>query len=118
MTVYVQNHVVERLTDATPDFDGIGEIHCRSADDALHRSFDSDEGRRLIYVSSYVEGGQRKWIGISRGGDWANRLIIKNSLASFAESGGLFKQNASPGFIELWSLQSRMAHHLRERGEG
>jgi uncharacterized protein (TIGR02118 family) len=46
---YVQNHVVERLTDATPDFDGIGEIHCRSADDALNRSFDSEEGKRLIY---------------------------------------------------------------------
>ena len=46
---YVQNHVVERLTDATPDFDGIGEIHCRSADDALYLSFDSEEGKRLIY---------------------------------------------------------------------
>jgi len=46
---YVQNHVVARLTRDTPDFDGIGEIHCRSADDALHRSFDSEEGRRLIY---------------------------------------------------------------------
>jgi argininosuccinate synthase len=30
----------------------------------------------------------------------------------------LFDQNASPGFIELWSLQSRMAHRIRERGEG
>jgi len=37
-------------------------------------------------------------------------------LATFAESGGLFDQNASPGFIELWSLQSRMAHRLRGRG--
>jgi uncharacterized protein (TIGR02118 family) len=46
---YVQNHVVERLTDTTPDFDGIGEIHCRSTDDVLHRSFDSEEGRRVIY---------------------------------------------------------------------
>jgi len=43
--------------------------------------------------------------------------VYDASLASFAESGGLFKQTASPGFIELWSLQSRMAHHLRERGE-
>ncbi len=34
------------------------------------------------------------------------------SLASFAESGGLFPQTASPGFIELWSLQSRMAWRL------
>ena len=33
------------------------------------------------------------------------------------ESGGLFSQTASPGFIELWSLQSRMAHRIRERGE-
>ncbi|HEU4392167.1 MAG TPA: argininosuccinate synthase [Solirubrobacterales bacterium] len=38
------------------------------------------------------------------------------SLASFAESGGLFSQAASPGFIELWSLQSRLAHRLRESG--
>ena len=41
--------------------------------------------------------------------------VYDASLASFAESGGLFSQTASPGFIELWSLQSRMAHQLRER---
>jgi argininosuccinate synthase len=34
-------------------------------------------------------------------------------LATFAESGGLFSQNAAPGFIELWSLQSRMAWRMR-----
>jgi argininosuccinate synthase len=34
-------------------------------------------------------------------------------LASFADSGGSFSQAASPGFIELWSLQSRMAWRLR-----
>jgi argininosuccinate synthase len=34
-------------------------------------------------------------------------------LASFSQSGGLFSQAASPGFIELWSLQSRMAWRLR-----
>jgi argininosuccinate synthase len=44
--------------------------------------------------------------------------VYDSELASFAESGGLFKQTASPGFIELWSLQSRMAHRLRDRGEG
>ena len=44
--------------------------------------------------------------------------VYDAELATFSESGGLFDQNASPGFIELWSLQSRMAHHLRERGEG
>jgi argininosuccinate synthase len=44
--------------------------------------------------------------------------VYDSELASFAESGGLFKQTASPGFIELWSLQSRMAHRIRGRGEG
>src|SRR3954454_12526716 len=39
--------------------------------------------------------------------------VYDAQLASFAESGGLFSQQASPGFIELWGLQSRMAHRLR-----
>ena len=39
------------------------------------------------------------------------------ALAGFGESGGLFAQQASPGFIELWSLQSRMAYKLRNRGK-
>ncbi|HEY1540081.1 MAG TPA: argininosuccinate synthase [Solirubrobacteraceae bacterium] len=43
--------------------------------------------------------------------------VYDQSLASFTESGGLFSQQASPGFIELWSLQSRMAHQLRVRNE-
>ncbi len=38
--------------------------------------------------------------------------VYDASLASFSESGGLFSQSASPGFIELWSLQSRMAWRL------
>jgi argininosuccinate synthase len=39
------------------------------------------------------------------------------ALAGFGESGGLFSQQASPGFIELWSLQSRMAYAIRNREE-
>jgi len=39
--------------------------------------------------------------------------VYDAQLATFAESGGLFSQQASPGFIELWSLQSRMAWRLR-----
>jgi argininosuccinate synthase len=41
--------------------------------------------------------------------------VYDQSLASFAQSGGLFSQTASPGFIELWTLQSRMAWRLRNR---
>jgi argininosuccinate synthase len=37
------------------------------------------------------------------------------ALAGFGESGGLFSQQSSPGFIELWSLQSRMAYQVRNR---
>jgi argininosuccinate synthase len=43
--------------------------------------------------------------------------VYDADLASFAESGGLFSQAASPGFIELWSLQSRMAYRIRQREE-
>jgi argininosuccinate synthase len=43
--------------------------------------------------------------------------LYDENLASFGESGGDFSQNASPGFIELFSLQSRMAHRVRNRKE-
>jgi argininosuccinate synthase len=42
--------------------------------------------------------------------------VYDAQLASFSASGEeLFSQTASPGFIELWSLQSKLAHQLRER---
>jgi argininosuccinate synthase len=44
--------------------------------------------------------------------------VYDADLAGFAESGGLFSQAASPGFIELWSLQSRLAHRIRQRQAG
>jgi argininosuccinate synthase len=43
--------------------------------------------------------------------------LYDQSLASFGESGGQFSQEASPGFIELFTLQSRMAHRIRGRDE-
>ena len=42
--------------------------------------------------------------------------VYDPQLATFSESGGLFSQNASPGFIELWSLQSALAHRMRHPG--
>jgi argininosuccinate synthase len=48
---------------------------------------------------------------------WSANAVYDAQLATFAESGGLFAQAASPGFIELWSLQSRMAWRLRHQGE-
>src|SRR3954447_16867976 len=44
--------------------------------------------------------------------------VYDAQLATFAESGGLFSQHASPGFIELWSLQSALAYRLHHGGGG
>ena len=44
--------------------------------------------------------------------------LYDRSLASFGESGGEFSQQASPGFIELFTLQSRMAHRVRNEKRG
>jgi argininosuccinate synthase len=44
--------------------------------------------------------------------------IYDAQLATFSESGGLFDQHAAPGFIELWSLQSRMAYRTRKADHG
>jgi len=41
--------------------------------------------------------------------------LYDRALAGFGESGGEFSQSASPGFIELFTLQSRMAHRIRSR---
>lgn len=42
--------------------------------------------------------------------------VYDAQLATFSSEGaGLFSQAASPGFIELWSLQSRMAWQVRNR---
>jgi argininosuccinate synthase len=42
--------------------------------------------------------------------------LYDEALAGFGESGGLFSQQSSPGFIELWTLQSRMAYAIKNRG--
>jgi argininosuccinate synthase len=47
---------------------------------------------------------------VSRSSPYA---LYDRSLASFGESGGEFSQHASPGFIEIFTLQSRMARRVR-----
>ncbi|MEK6277117.1 MAG: argininosuccinate synthase [Actinomycetota bacterium] len=54
-------------------------------------------------------------VAVARSSPYA---LYDRSLAGFGESGGDFSQNASPGFIELFTLQSRMAHRIRRQGEG
>jgi uncharacterized protein (TIGR02118 family) len=50
---YVQNHVLEHLTPTTPDFDGIGELHFRTARAALSEMFDSPEGEAEIMEDTF-----------------------------------------------------------------
>ena len=76
----------------------------------------SDLDAYMEAVNAYVTGtiGLKLYKGharvITRSSPHA---VYDASLASFSQSGGLFSQSASPGFIELWSLQSRMAWRLR-----
>jgi len=51
------------------------------------------------------------WI-VARSSPYA---LYDRTLASFGESGGEFSQEASPGFIELFTLQSRLAYRVRNR---
>ena len=44
--------------------------------------------------------------------------LYDRTLASFGESGGEFSQDASPGFIELFTMQSRLAYRVRNREDG
>ena len=46
---YVQNHVLDRLETSSPEWHGIGEIHYRTVEDALTRSYDSEEAQQLIW---------------------------------------------------------------------
>ena len=70
----------------------------------------------MEHVSERVTGeiGVRLFKGSARVVTRASpNAVYDAALASFAQSGGLFSQSAAPGFIELWSLQSRIAWRLR-----
>lgn len=42
-----------------------------------------EKGRRLTQVASYLERGQRRFVGIARDGDWANHFWVSTDLPSF-----------------------------------
>jgi argininosuccinate synthase len=71
--------------------------------DAANAHVTGEIGIRLYKGSARV---------VSRSSPYA---VYDSQLATFAESGGLFSQAASPGFIELWSLQSRLAWRVRNQ---
>jgi argininosuccinate synthase len=72
----------------------------------------------MASANRYVTGevGVRLFKGqarvVSRKSEYA---LYDQNLAGFGESGGGFSHQASPGFIELFTLQSRLAHRVRHR---
>jgi argininosuccinate synthase len=81
----------------------------------------SDLDAYMESVNAQVTGtiGMKLYKGSARVVTRASpNAVYDAALSTFETSGGLFSQQASPGFIELWSLQSRMAHRLRTRDDG
>ncbi len=77
----------------------------------------SDLDAYMESVSRHVTGtiGLKLYKGLARVVTRESpHAVYDAALASFADSGGLFSQHASPGFIELWSLQSRMAWRVHQ----
>jgi argininosuccinate synthase len=68
-------------------------------------------------VNKYVTGkiGLKLYKGTARVTTRQSpNAVYDSELATFDTSGGLFSQQASPGFIELWTLQSKLAYRVRE----
>jgi argininosuccinate synthase len=86
-----------------------------------HEPLRSDLDAYMDAVNRYVTGdvSVRLFKGSVRPEARSSQYALYDrSLAGFGESGGEFSQQASPGFIELFSLQSRMAHRVRSRDGG
>jgi hypothetical protein len=77
-----------------------------SFEQTVQELFD-EKGRRLIYVSTYLENGERRWAGIARDGDWGTNLWTSPNLASF-------KQKVQ----ELFDEKGRRLIHVMTYPEG
>jgi argininosuccinate synthase len=86
-----------------------------------HEPLRADLDAYMISANAYVTGEvtmrlfKGSAVPIARSSPYA---LYDQSLAGFGESGGEFSQQASPGFIELFSLQSRLAHRMRSADRG
>ncbi len=82
-----------------------------------HEPLRHDLDAYMLSANRYVTGEvtmklyKGSAVAVARSSPYA---LYNRALSSFGESGGEFSQQASPGFIELFSLQSRLAHRIRE----
>src|SRR5262249_6850171 len=49
----------------------------------MAQSLFDHNGRRLVRVTTFLENGARRWVGISRDGDWVNHWWVSPDLAAF-----------------------------------
>jgi argininosuccinate synthase len=70
-------------------------------------------------VSRKVEGEitMRLYKGSARAVTRSSRYAIYDRQLATFDADASFSQNASPGFIEIYSLQSRMAHQIDDANE-
>jgi hypothetical protein len=57
------------------------------------QKFFDEDGLRIIDFESWIEGGARRYAGISRSGTWANRLVLDEGMETF-------QQHAQQLFVE------------------
>lgn len=55
----------------------------RAAFEAKAQDLFDNQGRRLTFVRTYVDGSTRRWIGIAQGGNWANSFWISEGFTAF-----------------------------------
>ncbi len=55
----------------------------KAAFDKTAQELFDQKGRRLIWVSTFVENGKRRWAGIARAGDWASAVWTSTTRAAF-----------------------------------
>ena len=55
----------------------------RAAFETKAQQLFTDQGKRLVHVHTYVDGGTRQWMGIARSGNWASSFWISDSRAAF-----------------------------------
>jgi hypothetical protein len=79
----------------------------RSAFDTKAQQLFDEQGRRLIWVSTYVENGKRRWVGIARSGTWANSYWVSTSRSGFETKAQ-----------QLFDTQGRRLVHVHTYVEG
>jgi murein DD-endopeptidase MepM/ murein hydrolase activator NlpD len=79
----------------------------RAAFETKAQDLFDNQGRRLTFVRTYVDGSTRRWIGIAQGGNWANSFWISDGFTAFSQKAQ-----------QLFDQQGRRLIHVHTYVEG